>query len=291
LTQNSFGVPTSNPALPDLTGRTVVVTGASSGIGAAAVRSFASAGAAVVPIGRSREKVDAIGRELGVTALVADFADLAQVRVLADRILELCPHIDVMAHNAGGLFPRRISTVDGHELTFQVNHLAPFLLQHLLEDRIIATPDSRVIITSSAASRYGDVVLDDLDSTRRRYRSFKTYATTKLENILFMRELSRRLSGSGTSATAFHPGVVATAFARNSPFVGIAYRVPLSRAFPISPEEGAAPLLHLATWPDPAYANGHYFDRLRIDGATAAQAADEDLARNLWIQSTRLVTP
>lgn len=281
-------MPAAVMELPDLTGRTVVVTGASSGIGAAAARAFASAGARVVPVGRSPERTAAIGRELGVDALVVDFADLVQVRILADRILERCPRIDVMAHNAGGIVPRRIGTVDGHELTFQVNHLAPFLLQHLLGERIAATPGSRVILTSSAASRYGKVDLEDLDSSRGRYRPFKTYATSKLENILFMRELSRRLRGTDTTATAFHPGVVATGFARDSRLAGLAYRTPLRHALLISPEEGAGPLLHLATWPDPNVADGHYFDRLTIDGTTAAQANNDQVALELWNRSMQL---
>jgi NAD(P)-dependent dehydrogenase (short-subunit alcohol dehydrogenase family) len=274
--------------MPDMTGKTVLVTGASSGIGRAAARRLAAAGAAVLVHGRSPERTAAVARELGTAPLVADFARLDEVRALADAIRRTTECLDVVLHNAGLLVPRRTFTVDGHELTFQVNHLAPFLLQRLLEPLTLQTPDSRIIVTGSGASRSGRVDLDDLDYRKRPYRAFAVYATSKLENILFVWELGRRLA-AGTSAVAVHPGAVATGFGLGSFFPGLFYRLPIRRLYLISAEEGAQPLLSLATMPDPHSANGLYFDRFTPHGPTAPQADDLGLALGLWERSEEMV--
>ena len=274
-------------ALPHLAGRTVVVTGASSGIGAAAVRRFAAAGATVVPVGRSPERTTAIAREIGVEPLVADFTRLDDVRRLGEELLARCERIDVLAHNAGGTFPRRVVTEDGHEKTFQVNHLAPFLLTSVLRERVEATPGARVITTSSVGHTIGRVDLTDLEGEHRPYRAFRVYGTTKLLNILFTRELSRRLVGTAT-ASCFHPGAVASDFGRDSRAAGLVYRTPLRRVLLVSAEEGAAPLLALATREDPETVDGAYLDRFRI-GRTARQADDVELARGVWEASAAMV--
>ncbi len=276
------------PPPDDLTGLTMVITGASSGIGAAAARRLASLGAIVVPVGRSPEKTAAVAAELGVEPLIADFSRLDDVRVLAAQLLERCPHIDVLAHNAGGTFPRRVITVDGHETTFQVNHLAPFLLTTLLAERL-ATPGCRVITTSSAANRLGHVRLGDLDNRRFPYVGMAAYCTAKLENILFTTELSRRLKPTGGTATCFHPGTVATSFAHSSPVVGLIYRTQLRKVLLVPVEQGAEPLVHLASRPDPEAVDGRYVDRFRPDGATSRQARDPVLARKLWDRSVELL--
>ncbi|GLZ15341.1 hypothetical protein Acsp04_55760 [Actinomadura sp. NBRC 104425] len=156
----------------DMTGKTVVITGASSGIGAAAARRLAAQGANVLPGGRSPERTAAIAAEIGAEPLIADFADLTQVRRLAGELLDRCERIDVLANNAGGLVSQRQDTRDGHELTFQANHLAPFLLTMLLLPRLReggrATP-ARVVTTSSLGNRFGRLKLDDLEWRRRRY--------------------------------------------------------------------------------------------------------------------------
>lgn len=280
-------MPGASDALPHQSGRTVVITGASAGIGAAAARRLAAAGATVVPVGRSPEKTAAVARELGVEPLVADFADLDQVRALAGALLERCPRIDVLANNAGGTFPQRVVTEDGHEKTFQVNHLAPFLLTALLRERLEATPGARVVTTSSQGNLLGRVDLDDLEGAQGRYRSFKTYGTTKLLNILFTRELARRVGGTVT-ASCFHPGIVATEFGRDSLGAGLVYRTPLKRVLAITPEEGAAPLLALATRPDPETVDGAYLDRFR-PGRVNRQVDDVALARAVWERSAQMV--
>lgn len=278
-----------DPTVPDLTGRTVVVTGASAGLGAVAAQRLAEAGATVVPIGRSVEKTAAVARAIGVEPLTADFAKLDDVRRLADQLIERCDRIDVLAHNAGGVFPRRVVTEDGHELTFQVNHLAPFLLTALLRERIDATPGARIVVTSSLANRFGRIDLDDLDRERGPYVSMRAYGAGKLANILFARELARQFEGTDRSATSFHPGNVATEFARDTLFPGLLYRTPLRRVFLISPEKGADPLVRLATRPNPTTVNGVYFDRYKSNGATSKQADDAELSRGLWERSAAMV--
>lgn len=289
----SLPVPADLPDVPDLTGRTVVVTGASAGIGAAAARRLAAAGARVLPVGRDPQKTRALAQEIGAEPLVADFARLDDVRRLADDVLARTDTLDVLANNAGGVFKGRHETVDGHETTFQVNHLAGFLLTNLLHERLAATPGSRVVTTSSAGNLAGRVDLDDLDWRRRRHTSFGAYAASKLENILFTRELSRRWgAGSGASggvaATAFHPGAVASEFGRDSLVAGLFYRTPLKRVLAISPEAGAAPLVHLASRPDPGSVDGAYLDRFS-PGRASKQADDPFLARGLWERSAAMV--
>lgn len=276
--------------IPDMTGKTVLVTGASSGIGRVAALRLASAGARVLVHGRSPERTAAVAGLIGAEPLVADFASLNQVRLLAERVRALTGTIDVMLHNAGAIVGRRVITEDGHELTFQANHLAPFLLQRLLEPVIVATPGSRVVVVASKANRYGHVDLEDLEYARRRYRPMRAYAASKLENVLFVRELSLRLKGTGTASMAVHPGDVATAFGAGTLFPGVFYRLAIKRLYLIAAEEGAQPLIRLATMPDPCSADGLYYDRMRPRGKASPQADDPRLARGLWERSEEMVS-
>jgi NAD(P)-dependent dehydrogenase (short-subunit alcohol dehydrogenase family) len=253
-------------------GKVVVITGASDGLGAAAALALHRLGATVVPIGRSPEKTARIAALVGAEPLTADFSRLESVRDLAAQLVRRCPRIDVLANNAGGTWPHRRTTEDRHELTFQVNHLAPFLLTRLLHDAL--APGGRVIVTSSSAHMTGHVRLDDLDSSRW-YLGFTVYATTKLENILFASELARRWAGDGITSASFHPGVVATQFARDSTFLGPLYRV--SRTVMKTPAQGAATLVWLARDPGAAGVNGGY----HLDRAAQkvrGQAGDAALA-------------
>jgi NAD(P)-dependent dehydrogenase (short-subunit alcohol dehydrogenase family) len=169
-------------------GRTIVITGASDGLGAAAAKRLSGSGEDVVVVGRSPQKTKAVATELGADYLVADFTDLAQVRALAEELLARYPRIDVLANNAGGFMGEREVTVDGHEKTFQVNHLAPFLLTTLLLDRLV---ESQASVLNTSSKAYGDA---------------------KLENILFTKELHHRYHAAGISTAAFHPGSVASNF-------------------------------------------------------------------------------
>lgn len=274
---------------PPLQDKTIVITGASSGIGATAARRLAERGARVVVVGRNPERTGAVAADCGTEPLLADFGRLADVRRLAADLIERYPVIDVLAHNAGGVLQERRITEDGHELTLQSNYLAPFLLQHLLREQLRAAR-AHVVVTSSMAHRSGWLDLDDLEFSRRRYSPMVAYATAKLLDLMFARALARRAPTTGVTATAFHPGVVRSAFADGSTgAVRFLYTSRLGRLFTIDNEAGAAPLVHLAGLADPARVNGQYFNRMRPDARTAGPARDVDLGEELWARTVRML--
>jgi NAD(P)-dependent dehydrogenase (short-subunit alcohol dehydrogenase family) len=266
-------------------GKVVVITGASDGVGAAAARALHHLGATVVPVGRSPDKTARIAAQVGSEPLVADFSRLDSVRRLADELRHRYDRIDILADNAGGTWPNRQVTEDGHELTFQVNHLAPFLLTTLLRDRL-AAGDGRVIVTSSSAHTGGRVHLDDLDSSRW-FLGFRAYANSKLDNILFASELARRWADDGIMAVSFHPGAVATQFGRHGPALRLAYWAaqPLMR----TPAQGADTLVWLAAAPASLWHNGAYYVN-RSPRRLRGQAADPALAAALWERSEQMIS-
>ena len=214
-----------------------------------------------------------------VDTLIADLASQAAVRKLAGEVLARYPRLDVLINNAGAMHARRQATEDGIELTWAVNHLAPFLLTALLLDRLKASAPARIVTTASAAHQGARIPFDDLNA-ERAYRGFERYGQTKLANILFTSELARRLEGTGVTAISFHPGLVATGFNRNNGLMmdlGMTILRPVSR----SPQKGAETLVWLATLPEHAIANGgYYFDMQQVTPSDAAR--DMDAARRLW---------
>jgi NAD(P)-dependent dehydrogenase (short-subunit alcohol dehydrogenase family) len=269
--------------------KTIVLTGASDGIGAAAARKLTADGHQVVLVGRSKAKTAAIASELGADYYLADYADLASVRALAASLLERCPRIDVLANNAGGIFAKeRAVTVDGHEMTFQVNYLAPFLLTDLMMDRLVES-NATVINTSSIAhQRYADFHIDDLDATHA-YSATKAYGNAKLAQILYTKELVRHFGSSGVSAVSFHPGNVATNFSNGAatPF-RVVYATAL-RHFLLSPEKGADTLVWLCEGsPNKDWTPGEYYVK-RKPHKTNNQVDDTVLAAELWERSTEML--
>ena len=262
------------------------MTGASDGIGAAAARVLARRGDTVVVVGRSPGKARAVAAEIGAEYHVADFAHLDQIRDLAAGLRARYPRIDVLINNAGLIAgARRTATADGHELTFQVNHLAPFLLTMLLKEPLVAAR-GRVLTTSSRASTARDaaVAVDNLDLTDG-YAGLRAYKASKLENVLFTRELARRWGSYGVSAAAMHPGLVRSQWGRSGPpAVRLFVSSPLRLAMR-SPERGADTLVWLSTTvPGQDWPSGGYFANRKP--ATANPAADDpDLARKLWDRS------
>ena len=271
-----------------MTARTVLITGASDGIGAVAARQLAARGDRVVIIGRSPEKTRAVAAGLGADSFVADFARLDEVRELAATLLDRYPRIDVLANNAGGILGRRETTVDGHEKTFQINHLAPFLLTNLLIDRLAESSASVINTSSVANSRFGKFDIDDVNA-ERGYSENRAYGNAKLANILFTAELHNRFFDRGISTAAFHPGIVATNFADGSTsLMRLVYRS-VFKIFLISPEEGADTLVWLAsTTPGVDWMSGAYYDKRQIARANP-QAYDPQLAARLWDLSAELV--
>jgi NAD(P)-dependent dehydrogenase (short-subunit alcohol dehydrogenase family) len=268
---------------------TVVLTGATRGIGAAAAVQLARQGAEVALVGRDEARVAETAqaaRAAGGTVHehVADLASMAEVRRLGAELLEAHPRIDVLANNAGAVFTSRRVTPDGFEQTFALNHLAGFLLTRLLLDRLVEAR-GRVVTTSSDNHKAGRLDLDDLQSEQRRYRAGRAYATSKQCNILFTRELQRRRPE--LAANCFHPGVVRTGFGRNNgALMGLSMR--LIAPFMRSPERGAEPLVWLALDPAAGELRGRYLDRLR-PAEPSARARDDRLAAALWERSEALI--
>ncbi|MBD8660365.1 SDR family NAD(P)-dependent oxidoreductase [Frigoribacterium sp. CFBP 8754] len=278
------------PAPARLDDRTVVITGASSGIGRAAAVALSGLGATVAVVGRNAERTRRVADEVGGQAYLADFTDLAAVRSLGEQLLADHPRIHVLANNAGGLMPERGTTGDGFETTLQSNHLAAFLLTSILLPRLTETAQDvppgavRIVQTSSAGNLMGRVDLDDLDSSRGPWLGgMRAYGTSKLANVLFTRELARRLRGTAVDAFAFHPGFVASSFGGGGPVVSLA------KNLAISTEQGAEPLVRLAAAASVPAPSGNYFDRLKAPGRVAAQAGDRELSRGLWERSAAMV--
>ena len=272
-----------------MVGRTVLVTGASDGIGAETARVLAAKGATVHVTGRSAAKLAPVAEAVGTEPLVADFSRLDDVRRLAAEVGERVERLDLLMNNAGGTFAPAQRTPDGHEPNFQVNHLAPFLLTHLLRPQLAAAGSSLVVNTSSVGNLMGKVVLDDLDQERRRTMELTAYGTGKLMNILFTRGISQRWHDDGIVSVAVHPGPAGSSFGRDSWLVGLAYRSPLKRFATISVADGAAPLIALAErGPDPEI-DGRYFSRFKIDGHENKQAHDQAIIDGLWDRSAALV--
>jgi NAD(P)-dependent dehydrogenase (short-subunit alcohol dehydrogenase family) len=271
-----------------LDGRVVVVTGASAGIGAAAAVELARRGATVVPVGRNRRRLEAVAKRAGGDAepLSADFASLAEVRRLAAELLDRHERIDVLVNNAGLVMGRCELTEDGYERTFAVNHLAPFLLTNLLIERLKASAPARVVTTSSDAHLSGHIDLGDLHG-ERSWSSWGAYGASKLANVLFTRELARRLEGSGVTANCLHPGVVRTSLERN---MGWPMRIgwTVAKPFFASPRSGASTIVYLASSPDVAGTSGGYFARSR-PARCSLEASDDMIAAELWNASERLV--
>jgi retinol dehydrogenase-12 len=281
-------------ATGNMSGKTVVVTGATSGIGEIAARELARKGARVVLVGRSASKCEAtaamIRREVqgaAVDSLVADLSSQADVRRLAGEILDLCPRLDVLVNNAGAMIAPRRESVDGIEMTWALNHLGYFLLTDLLVDRLKASSPSRVVSVASDAHRFAPRInFDDVEG-KRSYSPLRAYCQSKLANILFTRELAKRLEGSGVTANCLHPGLVATNFTAGDGFAHKVFRV-LARVFAITPEEGAKTTIDLASSPEVEGVTGGYFAKSRPN-KPAPQARDDDSARRLWELSERMV--
>jgi retinol dehydrogenase 12 len=282
---------------PDLTGRTCVVTGASRGIGAVTARRLAEMGATVVLVGRDPEATATaaaeaqqaaarVGRGGVVSMELADFASLAEVRALTERITSAHDRLDVLVNNAGLWLNDRQLSADGYEKTLAVNHLAPFLLTHLLLPRLLAAGgDARVVNVASAAHYGGRIDVNDL-MLERGYGGTRAYARTKLANVLFTRELAQRLDPTQVTANCCHPGAVRTDLGRDPGLSRFFYVA--GAPFMIGPERGARTQVWLASAPEVAGRTGGFYSRRR-EKTPSASAQDPALAAWLWSESERLV--
>jgi NAD(P)-dependent dehydrogenase (short-subunit alcohol dehydrogenase family) len=268
-----------------------VVTGATSGIGKAAAAALARQGAEIIVVGRDPGRAEATAAAIQADGApppkveIADLARLDQVRALAGRLNQTLDRVDVLINNAGLVLNERQVTPDGYEHVFAVNHLAPFLLTNLLRPKLTASAPGRVITVSSDAHTAARLDLDD-PNLEHGWSSWRSYSNSKLANILFTRELARRLDGTGVTANCLHPGVVRTGFGRDArPLMRVG--ITIAKPFMLSPERGADTIVYLASSPDVAAKTGGYYVKRQLREPSAA-ARDDGLARRLWEISERL---
>ncbi|QDE33474.1 SDR family NAD(P)-dependent oxidoreductase [Microbacterium foliorum] len=275
-----------------MTPKTVVLTGASDGIGAAAARQLAASGHRLILVGRSVEKTRAVAADTGAEWFTADFARLDDVRELATKIADAVGDggIDVLANNAGGIFGDPTPTVDGFEKTMQVNHLAPFLLTNLLLPQL-RTGSAAIINTSSVAHRlFAKLDIDDLDN-RKNFSANRAYGDAKLANVLFTKSLHTKFHDEGVTSVAFHPGTVQTNFASDSnTLMRFVYRTPLKRLLLITSEKGGSTLSwFIEGTPDETWISGEYYDERVLTRRVNPRIEDASLAEALWQKSAELV--
>jgi NAD(P)-dependent dehydrogenase (short-subunit alcohol dehydrogenase family) len=276
-----------------LAGRTCLVTGATSGIGEATAEALARRGARLVLVARDPARAAATAHRLAALGgaepriVLGDLARLDDVRRVAVEVIAAGEPVHVLVNNAGLVTDERTESPDGHETQLAVNHLAPFLLTNLLLDRLVASAPARVVTVSSIAHRWaGPLDLDDVESRRGRYRPMRVYAKTKLMNVLFTRELARRLAGTAVTANCVHPGSVATRFGHNTAGI-LNWGSKLISRMRRTPAEGAAAVVHLCAAPELAGVSGAYFANQRVRPPGRHARRDED-ARRLWDATARL---
>jgi NAD(P)-dependent dehydrogenase (short-subunit alcohol dehydrogenase family) len=287
-----------NPNAASMDGKICLVTGATSGIGLETALALASRGGHVVMAGRSADRAEAARADVvarsgneRVETLLADLSTLGGVATLASEFCKRHDALHVLVNNAGVVNLHREVNADGFELTFAVNHLAYFALTHQLLDLLRASAPARIVSVSSEGHRFGAVDFDDLQS-ERAYRglplvaAMRVYGTSKLENLLFTAELSRRLEGSGVTANAVHPGAVATRLGQNNGAIGRISTRLLSPFFR-TPAQGAATSIHVATAPELESVSGRYFMNERLANPSRA-SQDAAIARRLWDVSLEL---
>lgn len=269
--------------------KTIVITGASDGIGLEAASHLAARGHHLVIVGRNPEKTAAALQRVqhddpAATSHLVDMGDLAQVRELAAALRADLPSIDVLCNNAGTVFAKRQLTVDGFEATFAVNHLGPFLLTELLRDRLSA--DARIVNTASVGHYRGTMDFDDL-GFERGYQIMRAYSRSKLANVLYTRELARQQQGTGVTANALHPGAVATSIWSGAPTFAKPI-LAIAKRFMVTPAGGGAHIAYLADSPEVAGLSGGYYEDDRIKEPSAL-ARDDALAQRLYAESRRMV--
>lgn len=261
----------------------ILVTGATDGIGKQTALELARTGATVLVHGRNPERgarvVEEIRHATGnqhVSLVLADLSKMAEVRHLAETIKTQTPYLDVLLHNAGTMMKKWVLTEDGFETTFAVNHLAPFLLTHLLLDHVKAAAPARIITVASTTHKQGRLSFDNLQG-EQTFTTYAAYSTSKLANILFANELAERLQGTGITSNSLHPGVIGTKMLREHYHMdGDSVKV------------GAETSVYLATSPDVATVTGKYFVRKQI-APVAPAATDVEFRKRLWHESENLL--
>lgn len=275
-----------------MTGKTVLITGGTGGIGLATAAGLAGLGARVGIVGRDPVRSESAaaqlrGSDAQVDVFVADMSSQREVRRLAEEVLAAYPRLDVLVNNVGGYWATRHTTIDGLEHTFAVNHLAPFLLTDLLLDRLREGAGARVVTVSSAAQSMGAIDFADLQG-ERDYNGQRAYNQSKLANVMFTYELARRLAGSPVTANVLHPGVVRTNFGREDSGGWMRVMLPILRPILKSPSRGAATSIYLASSPEVEGVTGRYYANEKPTSSSKA-SQDTAIAARLWAVSAELV--
>jgi NAD(P)-dependent dehydrogenase (short-subunit alcohol dehydrogenase family) len=276
-----------------MTGKTVLITGATNGIGKIAALELARMGATVALVARNRSKGQAVLEEIGretnnvqLELFIADLSSMADVRKLAQEFMAKHGTLDVLLNNAGAFYSERKLSADGLEMTFALNHMSYFLLTNLLLPVLKATPNARVVSVSSAAHTSGKLDFANLQG-EQKFNGWKSYSDSKLENALFTFALARRLAGSSVTANCLHPGFVKTSFGEgNSGIFAVVLGI-AKNLFAISIEAGAQTMIHLSSSPDVAGVTGKYFDKSKIASSSAA-SLDQAVQEQLWVHSEKL---
>jgi NAD(P)-dependent dehydrogenase (short-subunit alcohol dehydrogenase family) len=272
--------------------KVVVVTGATSGIGEVAADRLAQKGARIVFVARDHERGEAARKHFRAiaghtdhTVHYADLTSLAEQKRVAKEIADSEPQIDVLINNAGAMFGSRQVTEDGLEKTFALNHMSYFTVTNILLDRLKATPGARIVSTASDAHKGNKLNFDDLQS-EKSYSPFAVYGRSKLMNILFTRELAKRLAGTGVTANCLHPGFVGTRFGDQSGGL-MAFAIKIAKNFALTPEQGAETIIYLSSSDDVAGKTGGYYEKKKLIAPSRAAQNDAD-ARRLWDISAKL---
>lgn len=271
----------------------MIVTGATNGIGLVTARELAHTGATVVLVGRNHQRMDAtlehirlVVPDAKLDSFVADLSRTSEVQLLANHIINTYPRVDVLVNNAGAFFQSRQLSADGIEMTFALNHLAPFTLTNLLLNHMRASAPARIINVSSAAHQGAVIDFDDVQLAKK-YSGWKAYAQSKLANLLFTYELADRLQDADIMVNALHPGFVNTGFAKDQSLFSTFFGV-LQKYFAITPEKGAQTSIYLATNQELNGVTGRYFVESKPVPSSRA-SYDYTARRKLWELSTNLM--
>jgi NAD(P)-dependent dehydrogenase (short-subunit alcohol dehydrogenase family) len=287
----------------NMNGKTVVITGATSGIGQVAAEKLAAMGARIVQVARDRERGQAamarlnqVAPDIAHSIYYADLSRLSEMKRVAAEIAQAEPRIDVLINNAGAMFGTRKLTEDGLERTFALNHMSYFVMTQLLRDHLAASAPARVVNTASHAHTSGTVDFDLQSEKANRSNlwdvlryggpAFKVYARSKLMNILYTRELARKLAGTGVTANSLHPGFVSTRFGDQTGGL-IGFGIGIAKRFALTPEQGAETLVYLASSPEVATVTGEYFHKCR-PATPSHEAQDDAKAQRLWDETLKI---
>lgn len=279
----------------NLTGKTMVITGANSGIGKETARELGKMGAKIVLVCRNKQKGEEALKELERDApgkfdlIIADMASLKSVEGLAEKLKTTYPKIDVLLHNAGVFFQDHQLSPDGIEMTMAVNHIGVFHLTMLMLDHMKNSAPSRIIIVASEAHRKAKIDLSDLQFNNRNFKLLHAYGQSKLMNLLFMRELDKKLAGTGVTINCLHPGVVGTNIvaANSGLFLKTVWAV--GSKFMMTPAKGALTSIRCASDPALEKVSNKYFEKENISDRINPLSTDQKLAADLWVATEKLI--